>query len=176
MPREGHVWRHVVIGTLGSWLPGSPKGWRARDHKTHSSGDYRTPPPSGEHAGLYKYSKQISPAAVSLDAEHRLALGIALRESFEKQDCLILAVAVCSHHAHLLVELPIDLAEARRIVGNAKKYASRQVKSTLPGRVWAAGGKYKRIDNAAYQRRVFAYILKHQDQGAWVWSYRDQAE
>src|SRR5262249_17500638 len=51
MPAEGKLWRHVIISTLNSWLPGDPRGFRAVNHKIHSSGDYKNPPP-GEHAGL----------------------------------------------------------------------------------------------------------------------------
>ena len=28
MPEEGKRWRHVIISTLNSWLPGDPRGFR----------------------------------------------------------------------------------------------------------------------------------------------------
>jgi hypothetical protein len=54
MPKPGMRWRHCVIGTHNSWLPGDPRGFRAIDHKIHSSGDYKNPPPEGEHSGLHR--------------------------------------------------------------------------------------------------------------------------
>lgn len=60
MPRPGKRWRFVTVGTLNAWLPGDPRGWRSRHHKRHSSGDYKNPPPPGEHEGLYRYCKQRS--------------------------------------------------------------------------------------------------------------------
>src|SRR5205814_7189946 len=55
MPRPGMMWRHVVISTRRSWLHGDRRGFRSRGHRIHSSGDYRDPPPQGEHEGLLGY-------------------------------------------------------------------------------------------------------------------------
>ena len=32
-------WYHVTGGTYGSWLPGDPRGWRARGRREHVDGD-----------------------------------------------------------------------------------------------------------------------------------------
>jgi hypothetical protein len=50
MPLPGMAWRHLVIFTHNSWLPGDPRGFRSQNHKILSSGDYKNPPPPGEHA------------------------------------------------------------------------------------------------------------------------------
>lgn len=62
-------------------------------------------------------------------------------------DHQLLVISVSGMHAHLLVE--------------------------LPGRVWEAGGKFKRVGDRAYQRRVYRYILDHCFEGAWVWDFRE---
>ena len=57
MPRRGKNWYHVTIGTVSSWLPGDPRGWRSSQHKTHSSGDHRNPPPHGQHGGYHRHAQ-----------------------------------------------------------------------------------------------------------------------
>jgi hypothetical protein len=172
MPQPGQCWRHVVIGTLGSWLPGDPRGWRSRGHKLHSSGDYRDPPPNQEHRGLYRYSKTQRPSAVVIPHALRPVVGVAFRKYLSGLGHRVLAVAVGGVHAHILAELPAELWEARAVVGQAKRASSRAVRSELPGRVWAGGGRFKAIDSPTYQRRVYRYILGHYAEGAWVWSER----
>ncbi len=56
MPTPGKCWWHNILSTHGSWLPGNPRGFRSRNHRIHSSGDYKNPPPLGEHAGLHRLS------------------------------------------------------------------------------------------------------------------------
>jgi REP element-mobilizing transposase RayT len=170
MPGEGKRWRHVVISTLNSWLPGSPRGFRAVDHKIHSSGDYKNPPPPGEHAGLHRYSKKISGEPVVLPEELRRLIGRVIVDELYRLGHRILAIAVAATHCHILVELPDDMKEIRRIVGECKRKASVEVKKQLPGRVWAHDGKYGKVDSADHQRNTYRYILNQED--AWVWSYK----
>ncbi len=143
MPTEGKRWRHVVISTLNSWLPGDPRGFRAVDHKVHSSGDYKNPPPLGEHAGLHRYSKEISGEPVVIPEELREKIGTRIRLAMKQLSHRILVISVAATHCHFLVELPDDLKEIRRIVGECKRRASMAVKKQLPGRLWAHDGKYK---------------------------------
>jgi hypothetical protein len=39
--------------------------------------------------------------------------------------------------------------------------------------LWAVGSHAEPIENKAHQNEAFWYILKHRDEGAWVWCYRD---
>ncbi len=50
-------WFHITFSTYGTWLPGDPRGFRAWKHKLHSSGDYKSRPPQGEHAALQRYAR-----------------------------------------------------------------------------------------------------------------------
>ena len=86
MPTPGKQWRHVVFTTLGSWLPGDPRGFRTREHKVHSSGDYKKPPPNGEHAELFKYSKEITPEKVLLPRHLWRTIGLAIRRELLKPE------------------------------------------------------------------------------------------
>jgi hypothetical protein len=53
-------WRHIVCNTKCSWLPGDDRGFRSREHRIHSSGDYKNPPPKNEHEGLRRYQEEKS--------------------------------------------------------------------------------------------------------------------
>jgi REP element-mobilizing transposase RayT len=172
MPTEGKRWRHVVISTLNSWLPGDPRGFRTVDHKIHSSGDYKNPPPPGEHAGLHRYSKKISGDPVMVNEELRETIGMVMVNEMNRLSHRILAIAVAATHCHLLVELPDDLKEIRKIIGECKRKASVAVRKHLPGRVWAHDGKYGKVDTVEHHRNTFNYILNQE--GAWVWSYKKE--
>ncbi|MEM9416175.1 MAG: transposase [Planctomycetota bacterium] len=176
MPQPGKVWRHGIIGTYGAWLPGDPRGWRSRKHKRHSSGDYKQPPPPGEHAGLFDFNQRHRPAAVTLPEPLRATVGERFREALEKQDHTVLALCVAGQHAHFLCELPLDPARTKHCIGLAKKASSRAIKREMPGRVWAAGGRYIIVDTPTYQQRVYHYIIRHRDEGAWVWTFRDDPD
>jgi len=73
------MWRHVVLGTRRSWLHGDGRGFRSRGHRIHSSGDYRDPPPEGEHAGLRAYhEKRAKGPAIRVSKRLRAEAGKAL--------------------------------------------------------------------------------------------------
>jgi hypothetical protein len=172
MPQPGKRWRHVVISTLNSWLPGDPRGFRSVDHKIHSSGDYKNPPPSGEHAGLHRYSKAMSGAPVIIPRDQRQVIAESIRDETNRVSHRMLVIAVADTHCHFLVELPDDMDEVRRIVGEAKRKASVAVRKHLPGRVWAHDGKYEPVDTIEHQRNTYVYIRDKQDD-AWIWSFQD---
>ena len=173
MPAPGMKWRHIIINTHGSWLHGDPRGFRDRGHRAHSSGDYRRPPPRGEHKGLHRLRRENSPAEVTLSKELQGIVGDHLIRYFEKVECRVLAVAVTRVHAHALVELPDNILKIRAIVGLAKRFSSRAVKDAIPGSVWAAGGTYKPIKDADHQRNTYEYILYNQGTRAWTWCFHD---
>jgi len=171
MPQQGMCWRHIVISTLNSWLPGDERGFRSRGGKIHSSGDYKNPPPKGEHAGLHRHSQRISSEPIVIPKFLRQSIGEALIESLNDHQLLVLSVG--GMHAHVLIELPDDIKLIKRIVGGAKNLASRRVRKHMPGRIWAASGGFKRVDCQMHQRRVYKYILDHYFEGAWVWEFRE---
>ena len=134
MPRPGYRWRLVTFSTKGSWLPGDPRGWRSRGHKRHSSGDYKHPPPAGEHAGLYNYCRKRSGGEIELPAALRGAVGQAILAYLREAGIRVLAVAVSARHAHLLAELPDTMPLMRVIIGHAKWKSSRAIKAQRPVR------------------------------------------
>lgn len=173
MSQSPRVWRHVIINTRGTWLHGDPRGFRNRKHRIHSSGDYRNPPPHGEHAALHEYHKDRSAREVHIGRDHRAVIGREIVRHLQTRGYRTLAIAVTKVHAHLLVELPDSLDDVKAIIGDAKRLSSRAVKPSMPGRIWAAGGTYKRVVEQSHQKRAFDYILYGQGEGAWTWSFRD---
>ena len=163
----------MIISTLGSWLPGDPRGWRSRGHKQHSSGDYHQPPPGDEQAGLWRWNERRIDQPVLLPVALRRVVGRALVDRLTQDKWQVLTCAVDHKHAHLLVKLPDAPATLKRIIGQAKQAASRAVRPDLPGRIWATGGKYKLIADRAHHRRTYRYILHDQGDGAWAWSFRE---
>lgn len=171
MPLPGKRWRHVTVSTYGSWLPGDPRGWRSKKHKKHSGGDYKSPPPRGEHAGLHNYSKGLSGKSVVISRQMRPVVGRKILHKLIKLSHRILALSVAGMHVHMLVEPPSDLKAARKEIGLCKSASSHAIRKELPGRVWATDGDFEPVDGPQHERRVYRYILNQT--GAWIWCYRD---
>jgi REP element-mobilizing transposase RayT len=173
MPQSGMAWRHVIINTLNSWHHGDVRGFRSRRHRIHSSGDYKNPPPKGEHAGLLRYQLSISGDVIEVARELRAVVGRAIVATLLEMNLRVLGAAVADRHSHFVVELPAELGGVKRIVGEAKRKSSRSVKQWLPGRVWSAGGTYKLVKDRGHLLNALDYVLFDQGEDAWTWSYRD---
>jgi hypothetical protein len=175
MPDPGMLWRHVIVNTLGTWLHGDERGFRSRKHRIHSAGDYRDPPPPGEHAGLHEYHQARSCGEVTLEHALRPTVGGALLARLLERHYRVLALAVGKVHAHALVELPEGLSAVKSIIGDAKRRSSRAVRDQLPGSIWAAGGTFKIVESDAHLLAANDYILYDQGPGAWTWSFKDRS-
>ena len=166
------TWRHIGISALCSWLPGDIRGFRNREHRLHSSGDYRRPPPENEHAGVRRYFQIRSGKPVQFGPELRGIIGAVLVRTLREAQHRVLTVAVGRDHAHILVELPDDVRKIKSIIGECKRKSSRAVKQWLPGSIWSAGCSYKPIRDRAHQITVYKYILTKQGPGAWTWCFK----
>jgi len=162
------IWRHVICNTLCSWLPGDPRGFRNRQHRIHSSGDYKTPPPAGEHAGLYNHNANRSGDRIDIPDDLRQRIGESFTDYLQSQGYVVSIASVSQTHLHALVPLPLDRRQTKRIVGDAKRVASRSVKSEMPGRVWSEGGTYKPVRNVGHYNAAYEYIRARQEEGAYV--------
>lgn len=159
---------HITCTLYGNWLPGDDRGFRSRDHKLHSSGDYRHPPPRGEHAGLKRIAQEQMRPNVVLTERERELLGTAFVRKLLATEAQIVIVAVAATHVHTLL-CPSPKLTVNESIRRAKQYASQQMKNR-PGRVWARGLSTRQVETLDYARRVFAYIRDHGDrEHAWVW-------
>ena len=175
MPAPGMLWRHVIINTHGTWLHGDRRGFRIRHHRIHSSGDYRNPPPRGEHARLHRYQKQKCPNEVTIPRDLRPVVGRSLLQFLQAKGYRVLCVSVGKVHAHAVVELPVDLRTVKRIVGEAKRWASYAVGASIPGALWSAGGEFVPVLDREHLKAAYEYDLYKQGPGAGSWSFKDNS-
>ena len=173
MPRSGRAWYHQIWSTYASWLPGDPRGFRNRGHRLHSSGDYKNPPPPGEHARLHAQNRQRHPKAIEVEHDLRQSLAASLIELTRLLDARLNVVSVADKHAHLLIELEEDWDAMMTTCGLLRTYGSRAMRHTLPGRLWSGGHSPKRIKDVTHQRNTFRYIAERQEEGVFVWAYTD---
>ncbi len=85
----------------------------------------------------------------------------------------VLAIAASAEHVHLLARFPME--RVRRLVGDAKRACSHALRDAIPGAMWAKKCGLRQINDEAHQSAAFAYIVRHADEGAWVWTFRDGA-
>ena len=170
MPKPEMIWRHVVISTHGNWLPGDPRGVRSKDHDIHSSGDYKNPPPKGEHAGLFRHAKKLCPTAIVIPKHLREPGGRAVLAELQKCEFEVLALAAAGMHTHFLAELLEDRPETKAIVGRCKTAACYAIQEEMPGKVWARDGKYAPVNDREHQVNTYYYIERQSN--AWIWTFR----
>ena len=155
-------WWHVMLGTYASWLPGDRRGFRNRDHRIHSSGDYRNPPPEHEHEGLREYNERRAGDAVDIPLPARQRLAELIARLLREAGYRVLVVSVSQRHVHFLAELPADLPEFNRVLAWLKVTSSRLIKDVLPGRVWSRGDNHVRVRTEDQKADTFAYLLERQ--------------
>lgn len=158
-----------MCSTRGAWLPGDERGFRSSRHKIHSSGDYRTPPPREEHAGLREYSRAIARAAIILPEDVREVIAGAVAEKFAELGCVVSIVAVSATHVHALVG--VGAHDAKRLMGWAKQFASHRVRERAPGKIWGQGCHVVRVRDEGHAQAIFSYIQAHgprERAGVWV--------
>jgi hypothetical protein len=169
MPRDWSNWARVMFSTRGAWLPGDERGFRDHGRRIESSGDYRNPPPEGEHVGLRKYSEALSDGVVVLPRELRDVIAEALGRKLIEQRHPSRTCSVAATHVHVL--LRAGSINARVPIGRAKQFASHQVREVLPGRIWGQRSHIVRIKDETHYRAVVGSIERHGDHGARVWVY-----
>ena len=176
MPNPGKAWHHIIFNTRSSWLTGDPRGFRSRNRRKLSDGDYKSPPPPGQHAGLYRAVRENSSNVVKLPKPLWSVIGEAVLVKCGEQGHRLLVIAVDTLHVHLLVELPSNRKQVKQVVGSWKQKASHAVRHELPGSIWSKSCDPILIKDEQHHHRVYRYILDHEKQGAWVWSYKDEEQ
>jgi hypothetical protein len=166
-------WFHVTTHTYGAWLYGDARGFRTRHHREHVEGDYKNPPPRGKYdAKAARSRKLLKQPPVILTPEWRKIIGEAVRDKLRDLGALVLCVSMSGQHAHLLAKMlpgPIP----RKWVGQAKKHAKFIANAAgWTGKLWAVRSKPTPVKDREHQLNVFHYILRHAEEGAWVWDFR----
>jgi len=163
-------WYHIINTTYGAWLLGDPRGFRTRHHREHVEGDYKNPPVSGAYdAELRRSQLLLKQPPVVVPAQLRPVLGAAIREKLEAHGALVLCMSVSGQHVHTLAK--VQRYHARDLMGVAMKHAWYELRDQgWSGKLFAKRGKELTIKDRAHQLNVYHYILRHAQQGAWVWS------
>jgi hypothetical protein len=105
---------------------------------------------------------------VSWAPEWRAIVGNALVVRLQSLGAFVLCASVSRQHAHLLAKLPRK--EARNWSGLAKKHAWFVARDHgWVGKMWGKRGKQLPVRDRQHQLNVYHYILKHAEEGAWVW-------
>jgi REP element-mobilizing transposase RayT len=165
MPTPSKCWWHNILSTHGSWLPGNPRGFRSREHRIHSSGDYKNPPPPGEHAGLHRYHSKRTKKTVLLAAD-REVVGRSLWQRAEELGHRMRTIAVSFTHAHMLVEMPDDKKKMKTAMGECKRTASFNVSENYESTLWAKLGDFNRVETQDYWENCHHYILGQEQ--SWI--------
>ena len=195
-------WYHVIGNTRGVWLPGDPRGWRSYGHRAHCEGDYRDPPPPGEHADrLGRARAAMKRPPVLLSPAARTAACAALADKLLALDTALLVLCVTDRHVHALARFCNYDADGkprpdavipglharnalrdgrdpgpRHLFGRAKGHASRELGDAglkPPGSLWGRRCHVKPIVDREHQLNVHRYIaLHHRDENAAVWHFR----
>jgi hypothetical protein len=165
-------WYHCMGNTFGTWLPGSPKGFRTRHHREHVEGDYKNPPPKGIYEERHESAKSLMKRdPVFLESmEQRQRVLDELVASLLRRGIPLEVVSVDRVHMHILVPFPDH--NPRHWIGVAKKESSHYCKQTghaPEGGLWATRIKCEPIRNSGHFERTIGYILDHANRGAVVW-------
>lgn len=166
-------WYHCNGNTYGTWLPGDPRGFRARHHREHIGGDYRNPPPPGANRETLDRSRTLlRRPPIRLDAAHREIATGAMVEKLLTDEIEVIALSIDDHHFHLLARFRDH--QPRHWVGRAKMHSSMLLRGHgLPGGVWAVRSRALPIRDREHQINVFNYVVKHRGRNAAVWTFRD---
>lgn len=198
--RPWNGWYHCMGHTYGSWVRGDERGWRARHHREHVDGDYKRPPAVGVFASQRRLSRALlKRPAVVLTPAQRDAACAALAEKLSALEAEVVALCVGATHFHVLVrfsnwrgpgmampgrcevEIP-GLCKAnalqdgrdpvpRHVIGMAKKHAAFALREHgIVGGVWGTRSHIEPVRSRAHQLKVVAYIRRHAEEGAAVWS------
>jgi hypothetical protein len=163
---------HIQWSTYGSWLPGDPRGFRTRHHRTHIEGNYRHPPPSGEYDEILERSRRLmKKAPVAIAASLRETVGTACLDQLQKEKVATFVLSIGGQHCHVALVAPYE--GLRQMIGRVKKVSSHAVRQDLPGQVWSVGCHPVIVETRVHWEHVLKYVLDHAMEGAWVWGRSD---
>ncbi len=111
-------------------------------------------------------------APVRLSPAMRERAGRAMILEAERKDIPLLVLAVMSDHVHGIGRFPAS--DVRALVGRIKIASSHSIRDEIPGAVWGKKCKFKLITSKAQQVDTFRYIERHVEEGAWVWTFRNE--
>jgi hypothetical protein len=140
-------WYHCMGNTYGTWLPGDPKGFRTRHHRSHVEGDYKFPPPPGYYDDLFDRSRRLMPRDL------RPLVCRIFADALRFHQVEIVELSVGGVHWHLLarfVPVGVDPYEHLARIGVNLTHARKTTKSPSA----PAGGPMRAYDHDPAPRRL----------------------
>lgn len=99
----------------------------------------------------------------------RALVGEALRDKLTQLGAEVLCLSVGGQHAHVQAKMPFGTA--RILLGRAKVHSWFALRDRgWESKLWGKRGKELPIRDRQHQINVYHYIMRHADEGAWVWS------
>ena len=175
-------WYHCTGSTKGTWMRGDARGWRARHHRDHVDGDYKSPPPAGKYDQLLEKSEKLmSRRKVELTPKQRNIALDAIVASLGRDGAECITFCVGKKHWHGLVRtVPTSdhriesflFRHVRSVMGRAKGRSARVLSKLgeLPeGGAWAVRCRPIPIKHEQHFLNVSGYIPDHAKKGAAVY-------
>jgi hypothetical protein len=165
-------WFHVIVTTYGAWLPGDPRGFRTRHHREDVQGDYKNPPPADRYRAKAAWSRFLMKQPPVVVPENlREVIGELMLARLQRCGALVVCIAVAGQHVHFLTKMPKP--RVRHWTGLAKKHVTFELRHHgWQGKLWGVRCKVVPILDRRHQINVFNYILRHREEGAWVWRWQ----
>ncbi len=159
---------HATCHYHGQWIPGDQRGFRSRDHRIHSSGDYRNPPPIQEHAGLRQWVRvNMNQPPVTLEPPQFEIVGLVLVHKLQRMNCEVVVLSSGPTHVHTLF-VPSETDVIKQL-GKAKQFASLKCPNHA-GQLWAESCDAVAVQKEQHACNAYQYICDHAvKEGAWVW-------
>ncbi|MEM7808161.1 MAG: hypothetical protein AAF561_08630 [Planctomycetota bacterium] len=162
-------WLHVTLTTRNSWLHGDPRGFRDKEHRLHSSGDYRNRPPAGEHASVHAFYRSRSDGvSPRFDDNQRIRVCDIVVDKLVEQRQQPVVVAVVSNHLHFLARFPDDRRATNRLIGQVKRRVTRRLDGS-ESPTFSQGAGIEVISDRSHQEATLRYIRDKQGSDAAVW-------
>ena len=100
----------------------------------------------------------------------RPIVGEFMLDKLRRCGALVVCIAAAGQHVHFLAKMP--KSKVRHWTGLAKKHTTFEIrKYGFEGKLWGVRCKVVPIHDRKHQINVFNYILRHRDEGAWVWRW-----
>jgi len=172
-------WYHCTGSTYGAWLRGDPRGWRSRKHHEHCDGDYKNPPPEGQHDRQHEQSKGLMKRRrVVLTPEQREVACREFVKALIEREVEVGPFCVGSRHWHGMLRFRDterhrgQNRDANRLIGQAKGKSAREMSRAgviATGGVWAAKCRVRPVKDDQHHANVSKYIPDHAKKGAAVY-------
>lgn len=168
------MWHLVTVNTYGTWLPGDPRGFQTRHHRTHVAPPRRYATDNEvydpqEFVELHERSEtHLNGDEIKLTPAQVRIVVSCFRGHLAEMRFACLAMTMDFWHGHLVVSCAPD--DLKTTVAKLKGRASRMLgKQGLPGRVWSKRFHARKLKDENAVRAAVQYVARHANARAVTW-------